>query len=63
MLIQHVLTEEIFANVFDNAEFHRENNVARELYGLEDKLFTGGEEGNAEGPRALLRGDPRRPPR
>jgi len=42
MLIQHILTEEIFSQVFDNADFHRRNNVARELYALEDTFFTGG---------------------
>ncbi len=31
MIIQHVLTEDIFTNVFDDAEFHRSNNIAREL--------------------------------
>lgn len=41
MLIQHILTEEIFAKVFDNGDFHRENNIAKELYALEDKFFTG----------------------
>ena len=41
MLIQHILTEEIFAKVFDNADFHRQNNVARELYKLEETFFTG----------------------
>ena len=40
MLIQHILTEEIFAKVFDS-EFHRDNNVARELYKLEETFFTG----------------------
>ena len=40
MLIQHILTEEIFAKVFDS-EFHRENNVARKLYDLEGTFFTG----------------------
>ncbi|MBC7485103.1 MAG: hypothetical protein H7337_25100 [Rhizobacter sp.] len=34
MLIQHILTEEIFSKVFDS-EFHRDNSVARELYKLE----------------------------
>lgn len=43
MLIQHVLTEDIFAKVFDNPEFHRKNNVAAELYKLEEKLFDYGE--------------------
>jgi predicted helicase len=42
MLIQHILTEEIFSQVFDNSDFHRRNNVAKELYGLEDTFFTGG---------------------
>lgn len=41
MLIQHILTEEIFSQVFDNADFHRQNNVARELYALENTFFTG----------------------
>jgi predicted helicase len=41
MLIQHVLTEEIFSQVFDNAEFHHQNNVAKELYALESTFFTG----------------------
>jgi predicted helicase len=40
MLIQHILTEEIFSKVFDS-EFHRDNNVAHELYKLEDTFFTG----------------------
>lgn len=41
MLIQHILTEEIFAHVFDQSDFHRENNIARELYALEARFFTG----------------------
>jgi len=41
MLIQHVLTEEIFSKVFDEDDFHRQNNVAKELYGLEELFFTG----------------------
>jgi predicted helicase len=41
MLIQHILTEEIFSQVFDNAEFHHHNNVAKELYALENTFFTG----------------------
>jgi hypothetical protein len=41
MLIQHILTEEIFASVFDNAQYHRENNVAKRLGELEAKVFTG----------------------
>lgn len=43
MLIQHILTEDIFAKVFDDPEFHRKNNVAAELYKLEETLFDRGE--------------------
>jgi predicted helicase len=42
MLIQHILTEEIFSHIFDNSDFHRRNNVAKELYRLEETFFTGG---------------------
>lgn len=41
MLIQHILTEEIFSQVFSDSGFHRENNVAKELYALEETFFTG----------------------
>lgn len=41
MLIQHILTEEIFDHVFNDNTFHRENNIAKELYALEAKFFTG----------------------
>lgn len=41
MLIQHILTEDIFARVFGQSDFHRENNVAKALYALEAKFFTG----------------------
>jgi len=37
MLIQHVLTEDLFVSIFGNAEFHRENNIAK---ALEDVLHT-----------------------
>lgn len=43
MLIQHILTEDIFAKVFNDPDFHRKNNVAAELQKLEDKLFARGE--------------------
>ena len=29
MLIQHILTEDIFARVFGDSDFHRDNNVAK----------------------------------
>src|SRR5437867_822831 len=41
MLIQHVLTEEIFSKVFGEDDFHHHNNVAKELYALEGTFFTG----------------------
>ncbi len=41
MLIQHILTEDIFLKVFDDAQFHRENNIARELTRVEATFFTG----------------------
>ena len=41
MLIQHVLTEEIFSKVFGEDDFHQHNNVAKELYTLEETFFTG----------------------
>src|SRR3990172_5750508 len=41
MLIQHVLTEEIFSKVFGEDDFHHHNNVAKELYALEETFFTG----------------------
>lgn len=41
MLIQHILTEDIFARVFGQDDFHRENNVAKALYGLEATFFRG----------------------
>tara|TARA_R100000365_G_C2733058_1_gene62929 strand:- start:156 stop:1100 length:945 start_codon:yes stop_codon:yes gene_type:complete len=41
MLIQHILTEEIFTHVFNEGDFHRENNIAKRLYALEGAFFTG----------------------
>ena len=41
MLLQHILTKDIFQRVFDESQFHRENNVARQLDGLEGTFFTG----------------------
>lgn len=31
MIIQHILTEDIFNTIFDETQFHRENNIAKEL--------------------------------
>jgi len=41
MLLQHVLTKDIFHRVFDEDQFHRENNVASQLDELEGTFFTG----------------------
>lgn len=41
MLIQHILTEDIFNHVFNESDFHRDNNVARQLYDLERLFFRG----------------------
>jgi predicted helicase len=41
MLIQHILTEDIFSKVFGDDDFHRHNNVAKQLYALEAVFFTG----------------------
>jgi len=42
MLIQHILTEDIFAHVFNDSDFHRQNNIASQLYALEAEFFRGG---------------------
>ena len=41
MLLQHILTQDIFLRVFAEDQFHRENNVARQLNALEQTFFTG----------------------
>ena len=41
MLLQHILTEDIFLRVFSNVQFHRENNVAGQLDALAQTFFTG----------------------
>jgi predicted helicase len=41
MLIQHILTEDIFITIFNNAQFHQENNIARELAKVVNTFFTG----------------------
>jgi predicted helicase len=41
MLLQHILTEDIFTSIFNNSQFHRENNIARELYAVESTFFKG----------------------
>jgi|694.fasta_scaffold62042_3 predicted helicase len=41
MLIQHILTEDIFLSVFDESQFHHENNIAKQLFALEQTFLTG----------------------
>lgn len=41
MLIQHILTEDIFNNIFDEPYFHRENNIANELEKVIKTFFFG----------------------
>ncbi|MDX2129904.1 MAG: type ISP restriction/modification enzyme [Chloroherpetonaceae bacterium] len=40
MMIQHILTSDIFNKIFDDADFHRHNNIARELEKLIELLFS-----------------------
>lgn len=41
MLIQHILTEDIFKAVFDDEVFHEENNIAKALKKIEQTFFSG----------------------
>nr|WP_210116386.1 type ISP restriction/modification enzyme [Hymenobacter fodinae] len=41
MMIQHILTEDIFNRIFDETQFHRENNIAHELEQVINTFFTG----------------------
>lgn len=41
MLIQHILTSEVFAAVFPGTSYHEDNSVAREMSKLEVTFFTG----------------------
>ena len=41
MLLQHILTKDIFLRVFSEDQFHQENNVARQLDALERTFFVG----------------------
>ena len=49
MMIQHILTSDIFNKIFDDPEFHRHNNIARELEGLIATLFDHSERRNLLG--------------
>ena len=39
MMIQHILTSDIFSQIFGDPNFHKHNNIARELEKLIDTLF------------------------
>ena len=41
MLLQHILTKDIFLRVFAEEQFHRENDIAQQLDKLERSFFTG----------------------
>jgi predicted helicase len=41
MIIQHVLTEDIFITIFNESQFHRENNIAKSLMGMVETFFKG----------------------
>jgi predicted helicase len=49
MMIQHILTEDIFINIFNESQFHRENNIAGELQGVISTFFTGSVKKNTLG--------------
>lgn len=40
MMIQHILTEDIFSSIFNESQYHQENNVARELQQAINTCFT-----------------------
>lgn len=41
MIIQHILTEDVFMTVFDDPDFHRDNAVARKLQEVVNTFYTG----------------------
>ncbi|TAD94971.1 MAG: DNA methyltransferase [Bacteroidetes bacterium] len=41
MIIQHILTEDIFRNIFTNVQFLEENNIAKSLIDIEKTFFVG----------------------
>ncbi|MDM8532324.1 N-6 DNA methylase [Anaerolineales bacterium HSG25] len=41
MIIQHILTEEIFITVFEESQYHRENNIAHQLEQIVNTFFKG----------------------
>lgn len=41
MIIQHILTKDVFNSIFNTTAFHEENNIAKELNDLVQTFFTG----------------------
>lgn len=41
MMVQHILSADIFNTIFDEPHFHQENNIARQLNQVVDTFFTG----------------------
>jgi predicted helicase len=41
MMVQHIITADIFNTIFDEPHFHQENNIARELNKVIETFFTG----------------------
>ena len=54
MLLQHILTKDIFLAIFRETQFHRYNNIARQLDDLEGTFFTGDVQRQAHRPPAPL---------
>ncbi len=48
MMVQHILTEDIFLRIFEDADFHRQNNIARQLGQVVDPFLS------PQGRKALL---------
>ncbi len=48
MIIQHILTEDIFMRVFDEAEFHRDNIIAQKLQEVAATFYTGATKRNID---------------
>ncbi|MCD4731655.1 MAG: hypothetical protein K8R74_13705, partial [Bacteroidales bacterium] len=49
MMIQHILTSDLFNKVFGDPDFHRHNNIANELEKLTGTLFDYSERRNLLG--------------
>lgn len=41
ILIQHILSEDIFLHIFGEVQFHQENNISQQVQGVISSFFTG----------------------